>query len=111
MEELEDVDKPGRSNEDIGSNWPSSESVGEGAVLAGTNREGYGGDDIDEFDEVDEDAGEVSAVALAAAALFAALRLFLEASGSLMKIHSRPLEEHLEQGYWRLHLTFDSAHA
>lgn len=37
--------------------------------------------------------------------------LFLDASGSLMKTHSRPREEHLEHGNWRLHLTFDSAQA
>ena len=43
--------------------------------------------------------------------LFEAFFLFLEASGSLMKIHSRPREVHLEQGYWRLHLTLDSAQA
>ena len=37
--------------------------------------------------------------------------LFREASGSLMKTHSFPRVVHFEQGCWRLHLTFDSAHA
>lgn len=44
-------------------------------------------------------------------AFLEAFFLFLEASGSLIKIHSRPREEHLEHGYWRLHFTFDSAQA
>jgi len=74
----------------------------------GTNKEGYGGDNIAWSGGGTEEA---SAVGLAAAAFFAALRLFLEASGSLIKIHSFPREEHLEQGYCKLHFTFDSAHA
>jgi hypothetical protein len=37
--------------------------------------------------------------------------LFRETSGSLMNTHSRPREVHLEQGYCRLHFTFDSAQA
>ena len=77
-------------------------------LLMGTNKEGYGEDDISWPNGNTEEA---SSMTLAAAAFFAALRLFLEASGSLMKIHSLPREEHLEQGYCKLHFTFDSAHA
>jgi hypothetical protein len=36
---------------------------------------------------------------------------FREAWGSLIKMHSRPRDAHLEQGCSKLHLTFDSAHA
>ena len=43
--------------------------------------------------------------------LFAAIFLILDCSGSLMNTHSLPREVHFEQGYCRLHLTFDSAHA
>lgn len=43
--------------------------------------------------------------------LFEASFVFLEAAGSLMKMHSRPRGVHLEQGCWRLHLTLDSAQA
>lgn len=44
-------------------------------------------------------------------AFLEAFFLFRDASGSLIKIHSLPRDEHFEHGYWRLHLTFDSAHA
>jgi len=44
-------------------------------------------------------------------AFLEAVFFFLEISGSLMNMQSRPREEHLEQGYCRLHFTFDSAHA
>lgn len=74
----------------------------------------YGGEDFDDIDEgVSDIVGSPAALAAAACciALFAALRLFLDASGSLMNTHSLPLDEHLEQGYCKLHLTFDSAHA
>lgn len=74
----------------------------------------YGSEALDCIIEgVSDVAGSAAALTEAACciALFAALRLFLDASGSLMNMHSLPLDEHLEQGYCRLHLTFDSAHA
>jgi hypothetical protein len=44
-------------------------------------------------------------------AFLEAFFLFRETSGSLTNTHSRPREVHLEQGYCRLHFTFDSAQA
>lgn len=114
IEEHEDVERPGSSRGVRGINWLSNERVGEGVELVVTNSEGYGGDGMECVVEAEGDVVDnVGSLAVAAccAALFAALRLFLEASGSLMKIHSLPLDEHLEQGYCRLHLTFDSAQA
>jgi len=105
-DDLGEADRPGRSR--AGDSWPSRGNIGDGVLLMGTNKEGYGEDDISWSNG---NTKEASSLTLAAAAFFAALRLFLEASGSLMKIHSFPREEHLEQGYCKLHFTFDSAHA
>lgn len=52
-----------------------------------------------------------SAVAVYKRGFLEASLLFLDVSGSLIKMHSRPREEHLEQGYCKLHFTLDSAHA
>jgi hypothetical protein len=42
---------------------------------------------------------------------FEAEDLVRDSSGSFWNTHSRPLDVHLAQGYSRLHLIFDSAHA
>lgn len=90
-----------------------SRSVGEVTVeIVDTGEAGMLKDGCDPFPSADKaafssvgDLGEVERCA------FLAFLLFRDASGSFMKTQSLPRDEHLEQGYCRLHLTLDSAQA
>jgi hypothetical protein len=82
------------------------------------NVEAYSMDDVEESEKGSGDVVVIESLFPAVgfegdseAAFLEAFFLLREASGSFMKMHSLPRDVHLEQGYCRLHLTFDSAQA